>query len=192
MRRFVLLSLAGILVVFLAALAFIEWSAPPEAPPPEPRPSPAVETQRRPAILAPPPAAVTSEVVESFVNPPPKAVPEPPSPAPAFDLSGRQADLQAVVARQCGGMTVRLGDEMRRQGDTVKGEAILLVDAEPMAGRVKLGQSRQQSPGNLRPSLVACAQMALRGKELPVAAARPGERFTVQVVLGMDPAGAPR
>ena len=50
---------------------------------------------------------------------------------------------------------------------------------------MKFGQSRQQSPGNMRPSLVACAQMALRGRLVDAPGVRPGERFTVQLVLGM-------
>ena len=82
-------------------------------------------------------------------------------------------------------MRLRLGDEMRKGGEQITGQAILLFDVEPAGGKVKFGQSRLQSPGNMRQSLVACAQMALRGQVVDAPGARPGERFTVQVVLGM-------
>jgi hypothetical protein len=82
-------------------------------------------------------------------------------------------------------MLVRLGDDMRKGGEQITGQAILLFEVEPERGRVTLGQSRLQSPGNMRQSLVACAQMALRGQVVNAPGARPGERFTLQVVLGM-------
>ena len=61
-------------------------------------------------------------------------------------------------------MQLRLGDEMRKGGEQMTGQAILLFDVEPLLDQVKVGQSRQQSPGNMRQSLVACAQLTLKGQ----------------------------
>jgi hypothetical protein len=103
------------------------------------------------------------------------------------DLSREESSLEAVVSGRCGRMQVRLGDAMRKTGDPITGQAILLFDVESLGGRVRLGQSRQQSAGNMRPSLVACAQMALRGQVVDAPGMQDGERFVLQVVVGMKP-----
>ena len=189
MRRFALLSLAGIALLLGGSLAVILWMT--DGGPdvsvsvPEPAPPAAVaQPEKRVPVVAPPPAA-TASAIEDFEKPAPKAVPEPPSPPPPVDLAREAAALESVVSRRCGSMQVRLGDEMRKGGEQITGQAILLFDVVAEDGRVKFGQSRQQSPGNMRPSLVACAQMALRGQVVDAPGARPGERFTVQMVLGM-------
>jgi hypothetical protein len=159
----------------------------PPAPRPEPAPAalPAQPEKRLP--VAPPPSAGTAREVEAFQNPPPKAVPDPPAPPPPLDLSREAPALDALVSNRCGTMQLRLGDEMRKGGEQITGQAVLLFDVEPMAGKVRFGQSRQQSPGNMRPSLVACAQMALRGHVADAPGTKAGPGFTVQLVLGMKP-----
>ena len=186
MRRFVLLALAGIAILLAGSLGVIVWmtgEGPPSSAPEAP--APVVEPARPPPVLPPPPAA-TAEVVQAFENPAPKPVPEPPTPSPV-DLSREESSLEGVVSARCGRMQVRLGDAMRKGGDQITGQAILLFDVESLGGRVRLGQSRQQAPGNMRPSLVACAQMALRGQVIDAPGMKDGERFVLQVVVGMKP-----
>ena len=189
MQRFVLLSLLGISILLAGSLAIVVWtteggpgSIAPE-PPPEAAP---MQPAKRPAVIAPPLQGKASEV-EAFENPPPKAVPEPEAPPPPFDLAKVGPALQALVSNRCGAMQLRLGDEMRKGGEQMTGQAVLLFDVEPLHDQVKVGQSRQQSPGNMRQSLVACAQITLKGQVFPAPGARPGKPFTVQVVLGMTP-----
>jgi len=188
-RRFVLLSLLGIAVLLAGSLAVVLWMTEGGPATIAPEPAPAVvpeQAEKRAPVVAPPPEA-TSRDVEEFRNPPPKAVPAPPAPPPPVDLAREETNLQALVSGRCGSMRVRLGDEMRKGGEQVTGQAILLFDVVPERGRVTLGQSRLQSPGNMSQSLVACAQMALRGQVVEAPGARPGERFTLQIVLGMTP-----
>ena len=189
MRRLVIASLIGIALLLVGSLAFIEWITGPDEPeavqapaPAEPPPAPAVP---RPQVVAPPPPSVVAPAVEAFLNPPPRAVPEPPAPPPPVDLAREEGLFQSLVSRACGTLQVRLGDEMRRKGDQMTGQAILLVDVQPLDGKVRLGQSRQQSPGNVRPGLVACAQVALKEKVVDAPGVRRGEPFTVQVLVGM-------
>ena len=187
MRRFVLLSLAGIAILLAGSLGLIVWmtgDGPPSSAPEAP--APVVEPARPPPILAPPPTA-TSQAITDFENPPPKDVPEPPTPPPPVDLTRESKALEALVSNRCGRMALRFGDEMRKDGEKMTGQAILLFDVESLGGRVKLGQSQQQSPGNMRPSLVACAQMALRGQVVDAPGTKDGERFVLQLVLGMRP-----
>jgi hypothetical protein len=125
--------------------------------------------------------------MEKFLNPPPVAVPPPAAPPPTVDLARDVPALQAHVSNRCGAMQFRLGDEMRKEGRQMTGQALLLFQVDPLAGKVKFGSSTLQSPGNIRPSLVACAQWALNGQVFDAPGVRPGERFTVQVVLGMRP-----
>ena len=187
MRRFVLLSLLGIAILFGGSLAVILWMteggagpAPSEA---APAAAPVQPEKRPPVILAPPP--VTASAIENFEKPAPKSVPAPPDPPPPVDLAREAPALEALVSRRCGSMRLRIGEEMRKGGEQITGQAILLIDAESTGGKAKLGQSRQQSPGNMRPSLVACAQMALRGQVVDAPGTKDGERFVVQMVLGM-------
>jgi len=188
-QRFVLLALLGIALLLAGSLAVILWitDSGPDSPAPEPVPvaAPAAPEKRAPVVVPPP--AATAKEIDDFENPAPKAVPEPPAPPPPVDMSRAGPDLEALVSGRCGRMQVRLGDEMRKGGEQITGQAILLFETESVGGKVKLGQSQLQSPGNMRQSLVACAQMALRGQEFDAPGAKEGERFTVQVVLGMKP-----
>ena len=188
MQRFVLLSLLGIAILLAGSLAIVVWMTDggPDVPAPEPAPAAVpLQPEKRPAVLVPPPPRATTREVEEFRNPTPKAVPAPPAPPPPVDLARKAPALEALVSGRCGKMQVRLGDQMRKDDEQITGQAILLFDVEPEGGKVKLGQSRLQSPGNMRQSLVACAQMALRGQEVAAPGAKPGERFTLQIVLGM-------
>jgi hypothetical protein len=188
-RRLVLLSLLGITILLAGSLAIVLWATEggPDAIAPEPAPAAApVQPEKRAPVVAPP-LAGTAKEVEAFENPPPKAVPEPEAPPPPFDLARVGPALEALVSNRCGTMQLRLGDEMRKGGEKVTGQAILLFDVEPLSGQVKLGQSRQQSPGNMRPSLVACAQLTLKGQVFAAPGTKPGKPFTVQLVLGMTP-----
>jgi hypothetical protein len=188
-RRFVLLSLLGIAILLAGSLAIVLWmtEAGPDLPAPEPAPvaAPAPPPERRPAVVVPPPPQVTASDIENFEKPVPRSVPEPPEGPAPVDMAAEERSLEALVSGKCGRMHVRLGEEMRKAGQEIAGHAVLLLDAEVQDGKVKLGQSRQQSPGNLRPSLVACAQMALRGQVFEVPGSTEGQHFTLQVVLGM-------
>lgn len=188
MRRFVLLSLLGIAVLLVGSVAFIEWlgSRGPGEPVVLSEP-PAVPAPPRQAVVIPPPVAEVAPQVEAFIHPPPVAVPPPAAAPPPFDLSRDVPALQAHVSGRCGAMQVRLGDEMRKKGEQMTGQALLVFDVEPLHGKIKLGSSQQQSPGNIRPSLVACAQWSLKGQVFDAPGLVPGEPFKVQVVLGMKP-----
>lgn len=189
MRRFVLLSLLGITILLAGSLAIVIWMTEggPGTIAPEPAPAAVpVQPEKRPAAIAPPLQGKASEV-EAFENPPPKAVPEPEAPPPPFDLAKVGPALQALVSNRCGTMQLRLGDEMRKGGEKMTGQAILLFDVEPLYDHVKVGQSRLQSPGNMRQSLVACAQITLKGQVFSAPGARPGKPFSLQLVLGMTP-----
>ena len=193
MKRFVIIAVAGIALLLAGSLAFIEWlgdrRAPEVAGDPAPvATSPTVAPSGPPARgpVVTPPAGVAPEV-KAFVDPPTRPVPPPPEPAPVASGGVDGASLQAIVSQRCGQMQVRLGDAMRARGEEMKGQALLLFDAEPLDGKVRVGQGRLQSPGNVRPGLVACAQLALKGQVVEAAGIKPGERFTLQVVLGMKP-----
>jgi len=187
-RRFVLLSLLGIAALLLGSLAFIQWlgGRDPAGPAPLPE-SVASPAAPRPEVVVPPPASEVAPAMEKFLNPPPVAVPPPAAPPPTVDLARDVPALQAHVSNRCGAMQLRLGDEMRKEGQQMTGQALLLFQVEPMSGKIKLGSSTLQSPGNIRPSLVACAQWALNGQVFDAPGVMPGKRFTVQVVLGMRP-----
>lgn len=188
MRRFVLLSLLGIAILLAGSLAVVLWmtEGEPGLPAPEPAPVAApAPPEKRPPVVVPPPKEVTASDVENFEKPVPRSVPEPPEGPPPVDMAAQERALESAVSARCGRMHLRLGDEMRKASEEITGQAVLLFDAEGQDGRVKLGQSRQQSPGNMRPSLVACAQMALRGQVFDAPDAKEGQHFTVQVVLGM-------
>lgn len=187
MQRFVLLSLLGIAILLGGSLAVILWMTEggPDLPAPEPAPVAApVQPERRPPPVAPLPQVKASDI-ENFEKPVPRSVPEPPEGPPPVELAEKTRALETLVSGKCGRMQLRLGDEMRKADEQITGQAVLLFDAETTAGRVKLGQSRLQSPGNMRQSLVACAQMALRGQEFDAPGAQADQHFTLQVVLGM-------
>ena len=189
MSRFVVIALVGIALLLAGSLLFLEFlggderpdrpatvEPPPVAPPP-PQP-------QRPAVVAPPPEATSAEL-DAFLHPPPKAVPAPEAPPPPVDLAREAPSFEARVSSRCGTLQLRLGDEMRRKGEEMTGQALLLFPVETLQGQVKLGQGTIQAPGNVRPGLVTCAQWALSGQVFPASGVTPGEKFTVQVVLGM-------
>jgi hypothetical protein len=83
--------------------------------------------------VAPPPSAGTAREVEAFQNPPPKAVPAPPAPTPPLDLSREAPGLDAPFSKRWDSMQLPLGDEMRKGGEQITGQAILLFDVEHVA-----------------------------------------------------------
>ncbi|MGA8891061.1 MAG: hypothetical protein WB493_05795 [Anaeromyxobacteraceae bacterium] len=189
MSRFVVIALVGIALLLAGSLVFLQFlggderperpaavEPPPVAPPPP--------QQQRPAVVAPPPAATSAEL-DAFLHPPPKAVPAPEAPPPPVDLARDAPSFEARVSSRCGALQLRLGDEMRRKGEEMTGQALLLFPVETLPGQVKLGQGTIQSPGNVRPGLVSCALWALSGQVFPASGVEPGKKFTAQVVLGM-------
>lgn len=149
--------------------------APPPLRPLEPRPvPPEVKAQ-----LAAPPAEPAPAEPEGAL--PPSGAP----PAPAWARESLPA-LETRIANRCGRMTVRLGDQLRREGRRPGGHAVLLLDVEPQDDGAKVWGSTVQSHGTTRQSLVACAQLNLRGLVLPVSYLKKGERVKVQVVLGIE------
>lgn len=99
----------------------------------------------------------------------------------------RLGDLVAHVTARCGRLELRLGDQLRQRRQQPDGQAVLLIDLEPQDGRAKIYGSTLQSPGSTRPSLVACAQLHLKGHVLPVPHLQRGERLKVQLVVGPAP-----
>jgi hypothetical protein len=188
--RFVVIALVGIALLLAGSLAFLHFlggDAGPERPTPvEPAPvaPPAPIPQERPVVVAPPPTATSAEL-DAFLRPPPKPVPAPEAPPPPVDLARDAPSFEARVSSRCGTLQLRLGDEMRKKGEEMTGQAILLFPVETLPGQVKLGQGTIQAPGNVRPGLVTCAQWALSGQVFPASGVEAGKKFTVQVVLGM-------
>jgi len=197
-RRSVLIGVLAIGAVFLASVAILDRldgsdssSAPPlasDGPPgraPEPTAVPAP-----PVVKAPTPSP---EVVRQLASPPvepaptPPPDPLPPSGAPPAPVYVRQAmgSLEAMIVSRCGKMTLRLGDQLRKEGRGPGTHAVFLLDVEPLDGEAKIWGTTLQSPGSTRPALVACAQHTLRGHLIPVGSLQPGGRVKVQVVLGM-------
>jgi hypothetical protein len=130
------------------------------------------------AQLAAPPTAPAPAEPEAGL--PPSGAP----PAPAWARESLPA-LEARITSRCGRMTLRLGDQLRKDGRRPGGHAVLLLDVEPQDDGAKIWGSTVQSHGTTRQSLIACAQLNLRGLVLPVSYLRKGERVKVQVVLGI-------
>jgi len=198
-RRSVLIGVLAIGAVFLGSVAILDRldgsdpsSASPRASegPPGRAPEPMVEASP-PVVRAPTPSP---EVVRQLASPPvepaptPPPDPLPPSGAPPAPVYVRQAmgALEAMIVSRCGKMTLRLGDQLRREGRGPGTHAVFLLDVEPMEGEAKIWGTTLQSPGSTRPALVACAQHTLRGHLLQVPSLAPGGRIKVQVVLGMQ------
>ncbi|MBL0276932.1 MAG: hypothetical protein IPQ24_12730 [Anaeromyxobacter sp.] len=192
MRRMLLPSIIAIALVFLGSLALLDWLGGSEAGDPQ---TPVASPPPAPSVEAPPPAptATPAEVAAEMRAPPSLPAPAPPPealppsgapPAPGY-VRDETTGLQATLSSRCGAMELRLGDDLRRRGDEPEGRAVLLVEVEPQQGQLKFWSSKLQSPGQTRPSLVACVQWALNGYVLPVSRLQPGERFKVQVVIGV-------
>lgn len=198
MRHMILGSIVGIGLLFLGSLLVLdrlsgdEAAAPPAgpeanrraelAPPPAPTPSPRVSTPQ-------PTPEVARQLASPPVEPTPREAPAPlpPSgapPAPGY-VREQLGALEALVTSRCGRLSLRLGDQLRREGLDPAGHAVLLLDLEPLAGEAKIWGSTLQSAGATRPALVACAQHTLRGHRLPVTHLQPGARVKVQVVVGL-------
>lgn len=152
---------------------------------------PSVEPPAARTPLSPPPPP--PEVARQLAAPPAAPVPEqpadplPPSGAPPTPAYVREnlGVLEARLTSRCGRMVLRLGDQLRKDRQEPEGHAVLLLEAEPREGAFKIRGSTIQSMGAMRQSAVACAQLHLRGLDLPVAHLQPGARFGVQVVLGL-------
>lgn len=199
MRRWTFAAITLICLLFLGSLAALDqFDAGQEVAPPhttgvgsesmadtrgQPSPTPAVASPR----------AVSPEIQRQLDAPPTAPAPAPapaalpPSgapPAPPF-VREKLGDLVAHVTARCGRLELRLGDELRQAGRQPEGQAVLLLDLEPQDGQAKIFGSTLQSPGSTRSSLVACAQLHLKGLVIPVSHLRRGGRTKVQVVLGV-------
>lgn len=196
MRRGVVAGILAILLLFLGSLAILDQFDAPErrAPtdaaiqspevtartqgppvPPQvsaPRPPPEVARQ----LAAPPAAPVPVEPVSPL---PPSGAP----PAPSYFVESMGA-LQGRLVTRCGQLSLRLGDQLRRDRQQPNGHAVLLLEVEPQDEQAKIWGVTLQEPGTTRPSLVACTQLYLRGLVVPVTHLRRGERVKVQVVVG--------
>jgi len=109
----------------------------------------------------------------------------PAPPRPPYDLTDTRGPLKAIVVERCGGLEVRLGDELRRAKEPLAGQAVLLLDVEPRQDELYVWSASTQVAGATRPALVACAQWAVRSKAVPARGVRPGKRFQVQLVVSV-------
>ena len=189
MRRMLFFAISAIALVFLASVVLLDLMGEPEGPlahPSEPAAEPVRTVEEPPA-----PALPSAAVAEQLRAPPSAPMPLPPPgalpasgapPAPAYIRDGTW-ELQRYLSSRCGAMELRLGDDLRRRGDDAGHDAVLLVEAEPQRDQVVFGQSKLQTQGLTRGSLIACVQLALRGYALPISRLQPGEPVTVQVVI---------
>ncbi|MBK9519639.1 MAG: hypothetical protein IPO09_20390 [Anaeromyxobacter sp.] len=149
------------------------WPPPPELPGPLERVSPQVlAAQLRSPPSLPAPAPPEEPLPPAGVPPPPRYV---------YEIA---SELEAQVSRRCGTMELRLGEALRRSGLDPEGHAVLLVEAEPQEGQLKLWRATLQAHGRTSPGQVACCQFAMNGLTVPVRRLQAGERFQVQVVVG--------
>jgi len=196
MRRGVVAGLGAIFLLFLGSLAILDQIDAPErrtstdaevklpeaptrtqgpsAPPQVSFPVPPPEAARQ--LAAPPTAPVPEEPAPPL---PPSGAP----PAPAY-FAESLTSLQERLVSRCGQLSLRLGDQLRRDRLESNGHAALLLDVEPQDDQAKIWGATLQEPGTTRPSLVACTQLYLRGLVIPVTHLRRGERVKVQVVVG--------
>ena len=189
MRRITIVAVLGIGVLFGGSLVLLEaldrpdstHPAPP-APTPEvaaPRPEVSPSSPPAPKVIEPPPpsmAALPVPVVPELPPAPPK---------PSYDISDTNAALKRLVVERCGGLEVRFAEELRKSQEPLTGQAVLLLDVEPQQDQLYVWSASTQVAGATRPSLVACAQWAVKAKAVDARGVRPGPRFKVQLVVGM-------
>ena len=189
MRKSIAAALAAIAVLFggsLLLLEAIDDQGPAPAPPPAPVAAP--ESQPAPPPVRPAPAAKASE-------PPPPSVPAPPVPVdpelppapprPPYAIADAVETLRAAVVERCGGLEVRDLNDLRGRHESLAGQAVLLLDVEPQQDQLYVWGATTQVAGATRPSLVACAQWAVRSKAVPARGVRPGARFKVQLAVSV-------
>lgn len=196
MNRPVLAAVVAILLLFLGSLLLLDQFDAGQPGPPAPTRGSSEPTQvpLEPPIRVPPAPPISPEVSRQLAAPPTDPAPVPPQealppsgapPAPAF-VRERLDELRARITSRCGRLAFRLGDQLRRDRLGPDGHAVLLLEVEPQDEQLRVVGSTVQSFGSTRQSLVACAQLNLRGLVVPVTYLRRGERVKVQVVVGVE------
>ena len=176
MRRFVMVAVAGIALVFAGALAVILFATAPR--PPSQGELPPVEGRQQAAAPAggPPPAAPTAL--------PPLPAPAQTAPAaPAVPLGWEQARTlqipEGVAARELSPPLAPCFAQVGRGG----GGSVLRLSLEGIPGglRVVDAQPVSREPGI--EGLVSCAQDILRDRKISMGGFQTGERFEASYVL---------
>lgn len=190
MRKSIAGALVAIAVLFGGSLLLLEAlddqgpaqapppvAAAPEAPPPVPTPAP--QPAPAPKVIEPPPPSVQA--------PPVPVEPElpPAPPRPPYAIADAVETLRAAVVERCGGLEVRDLADLRGRHEPLAGQAVLLLDVEPQQDQLYVWGATTQVAGATRPSLVACAQWAVRSKAVPARGVRPGARFKVQLAVSV-------
>jgi len=197
-RRTILVAAAGVVAFGAAAVAFIllqgvgstswlgDWLDPASrtegaAQPPLP-PLPSLGGA---AIPVPPPQ-------------PPAPPPLPPPPADSWEATKvlvRAGSLGAAITRELQPAVGECFDEVMQarfgpQGGKVTtveygamedtGEPVVLLNIETIADGARIVDAPVETRGRVSDGLLACAQAALRGKEVSVPGTAPGQRFRVR------------
>ena len=209
MKRLVLLALAGILLLLAGAIAFLfllgdgtSSSSPEPMAPPSASTGPG-DIQARPLPSLPPPPAPGETPVAPAIEygpaptkPPPgswEAVTPVARPGALGRLGGAitqgLAEVRPAVdecftaasqARHSGQKVTEVKDEQVAEDN---GTATLMLQIEAREGVLRIVDAPVEMRGTASDGLIACVQQALRGQEIPAAAAQPGTRYRIPYPL---------
>jgi hypothetical protein len=208
-KRLVVLALAGIALLLAGAIALIlllgdGGSSGPTGPgAPTPSPAGPGDLASRPLpALPPPPAPGETPVAPAIEYGPAPAKPPPGSweavapvarPGALGRLGGAVtqglAELRPAVeecftaasqARHSGQKVTEVKDEQVAEDN---GAATLMLQIEAREGVLRIVDAPVEMRGTASDGLIACVQQALRGQEIPAAAARPGTRYRIPYPL---------
>jgi hypothetical protein len=202
MSRAFVAAIAAIALLVGGSIGLIVWLTEPTetgsrvaATVPEPADDPGDEL---PAAPLPPAAEAAPSPGQPFAPPveatPAVADPEPEAPAldglslpPPLDLRPRAAELEALVSRRCGKLTLQAPYD---PGDAPRAgrAAVLLVTVQGRTGGARIVDSEVHSAGTMLRSMLACARWALRDQPVSAPGLEPGRKLKVPVVLGLDAA----
>jgi hypothetical protein len=204
-KRLVLLALAGIALLLVGALASIfllgeghsPFSPAPETPQAAATGSGDLSARPLPA-LPPAPAPGETPVAPAIEYGPAPAKPPPGSweavtpvarPGALGRLGGAitqgLAEVRPAVeecfsaasqARHSGQKVTEVKDEQVAEDN---GTATLMLQIEAREGVLRIVDAPVEMRGTASDGLIACVQQALRGQEIPAAAARPGTRYRI-------------
>lgn len=210
MKRLALWAVAGIVILLVGAVAFINFlgdgGSPSSSPPPDQ--APALADGGLPQLRALP----NFPMPPASPGAPPLAAPIEYGPAPTkppkgsweavapVARAGSLGPLGAAIAQGLAELKPALSEcfsetlQARNAGQAVtavmdevaaedNGATTLMLQVEGLAGEVRIVDAPVEMRGNASDGLIACAQQALRGQVIPAGAARRGTRYRIPFPL---------